>query len=315
MSVVQITAKLCIVALALLAFVAPVSAASVIFLANPPAGNDNNTCSFASPCQTLGTLGRLDSNGQVTCAQGTAFGSNFIAALSVTVDCPGLFVPNQTALQGFLGEFEPDGIVITIRHLTINGQFAGTGALGVSITGGSGSTLVLEDCVFENFSGTAIQIAPNGPYTLILRNTRMLNNGAGVVLKPAAGGSITATLDHVTISRNNGGGLKTDTTSGAVTLDVTDSVVSSNTGNGLNAVGGAGGPAMLSIHNSVIAKNGAAGVQVNGATAAAMIDTTLLDSNASGATAVVNGGHMLTYGNNRTVGSPGSGFTGTAPLN
>jgi hypothetical protein len=61
MSVVQITAKLCIVALALLAFVAPVSAASVIFLANPPAGNDNNTCSFASPCQTLGTLGRLGS--------------------------------------------------------------------------------------------------------------------------------------------------------------------------------------------------------------------------------------------------------------
>jgi hypothetical protein len=58
--------------------------------------------------------------------------------------------------------------------------------------------------------------------------------------------------------------------------------------------------------------DGTAGVQVNGATAAAMIDTTLLDSNASGATAVINGGHMLTYGNNRIVGTPGSGFTGTA---
>ena len=52
----------------------------------------------------------------------------------------------------------------------------------------------------------------------------------------------------------------------------------------------------------------------NGATAAAMIDTTLLDSNASGATAVVGGGHMLTYGNNRIVGSSGSGFTGLASL-
>ena len=45
-----------------------------------------------------------------------------------------------------------------------------------------------------------------------------------------------------------------------------------------------------------------------------MIDTTLLDSNAAGATSVINGGHMLTYGNNRIVGSSGLGFTGTAGL-
>jgi hypothetical protein len=57
-----------------------------------------------------------------------------------------------------------------------------------------------------------------------------------------------------------------------------------------------------------------AGVQVNGASAAAMIDTTLLDSNATGATTAINGGHMLTYGNNRIVGTAGSGFTGSAAL-
>ena len=76
----------------------------------------------------------------------------------------------------------------------------------------------------------------------------------------------------------------------------------------------AGGPAMLNVHNSVIAKNGQAGVTGNGATAAVMLDTTLLDSNASGATVVVNGGHILTYGNNRIVGTDGSGFTGSATL-
>jgi hypothetical protein len=48
-------------------------------------------------------------------------------------------------------------------------------------------------------------------------------------------------------------------------------------------------------------------MQVNGATAAAMIDTTLLDSGATSATSVVGGGHMLTYGNNRIVGAAGSG--------
>jgi hypothetical protein len=315
-SIAQTTAKLWIVALALLAFVAPVSAASVVFLANPPAGNDNNPCSFASPCQTLGgSLGKLDSNGQVTCAQGTAFGSAGFPVQSVIIDCPGLFVPNQTAFEGFLGEFIADGIVIKIRHLTVNGQFAGTGAGGVLITGGSGGTLVLEDCVFENFSGTAIQIAANGPYTLILKNTRISNNGAGVVIKPASGGSVTATFDGVTIDGNTGGGLKTDTTNGPVRVDISNSTISNNSGNGLNAVSGAGGANMLNLKNDVIAGNGTAGVQANGPNAAALIDMTLLDSNASGALTTINGGRLLTYGNNHIVGSAGSGFTGTAPLN
>jgi hypothetical protein len=44
-----------------------------------------------------------------------------------------------------------------------------------------------------------------------------------------------------------------------------------------------------------------------------MIDTTLLDGNAS-ATSVISGGHILTYGNNRIVGTAGSGITGSAAL-
>jgi hypothetical protein len=71
---------------------------------------------------------------------------------------------------------------------------------------------------------------------------------------------------------------------------------------------------MLSIHNSVIAKNGQAGVSAAGTNGAALVDMTLLDSNTTGATSVVSGGHILTYGNNRIVGMPGSGFTSTTPL-
>jgi hypothetical protein len=150
---------------------------------------------------------------------------------------------------------------------------------------------------------------------LVIRNSR-ISNGAtvAVTLKPAPGGSINATFDHVTITKNGGGGIRLDTTNGPVTVDATDSVISNNVGNGFGVIGGAGGPAMLSVHNSVIAKNGAAGVSATGATGAAMIDTTLLDSNVSGATSVASGGHILTYGNNRIVGTAGSGFTGPATL-
>jgi hypothetical protein len=44
-----------------------------------------------------------------------------------------------------------------------------------------------------------------------------------------------------------------------------------------------------------------------------MVDMTLLDTNAS-ATSIASGGHILTYGNNRIVGTLGAGFTSTVPL-
>jgi hypothetical protein len=146
-------------------------------------------------------------------------------------------------------------------------------------------------------------------------NTRISNNNSGgILLKPAHGGSITATLDRVTITQNAGGGIKIDTTSGPVTADITDSIISNNGGNGINAVGNAGGQAIVNIKSSVFARNGGAGVQANGVNAGVLIATTLFDQNAAGATSVVNGGNMFTYGNNQIVGSAGSGFNHTAGL-
>jgi hypothetical protein len=175
-------------------------------------------------------------------------------------------------------------------------------------------TVILENVHISGAFTYAIFAQPTSASTLIVKNCVFDTGGAGVYLKPSAGASLSARFDHVTIAGNTGGGIKIDTGNGPVTVDITDSEISSNAGNGLNAVGGAGGPAIFNISRSVIARNGVAGVQVNGATAAAMIDTTLLDSNTNGATTVINGGRILTYGNNRVVGTPGSGFTGSAGL-
>ena len=43
-----------------------------------------------------------------------------------------------------------------------------------------------------------------------------------------------------------------------------------------------------------------------------LIATTLFDQNASGATSIVGGGNIFTYGNNDVVGSLGSGFPNMA---
>jgi Right handed beta helix region len=272
-------------------------------------GTDSNSCTPTQPCADVqGALAHAGINSgnsaQVICLGGSAVnGVGFFLTDGVTVDvdCP----------QGSLPFITFEGGVVTVRFRHLN---LGNTSVSAAITASSGGTIILEDCVFTGSTAAELDVEPNGPLNLVIRNSRISNSGSGILLKPAAGGSITATLDHVTIADNTGGGIKIDTTNGPVTLDVTDSVISSNASNGINAVGNAGGQTMASIKNSVIAKNGLVGVQVNGANAGVLLQTTLLDQNVGGATSVVNGGHISTYGNNSIVGSAGSGFTGTAPL-
>ncbi len=314
---IKIIAKLFAVAVALAAFllIAPTFAAAgslVTFVSST--GSDSNPCTAALPCGTIvQAITATTSGGQVNCLNSqygnveNAFTVLFLS-YAVTIDCPGVVEngPNAPLLR-----IEGTDNVVKFRNLTFSG--ADGGSTPISFTGGG--TLILENCVFENYNApnAALDIEPTGPLNLVITNSRMSNGGTvAIVLKPAAGGSINATFDHVTVTNNGGGGIRLDATNGPVTADVTDSVISNNAGNGLNASGGAGGAAMLSIHNSVIAKNGAAGVSSSGANGAALVDTTLLDSNASGATSVVAGGHMLTYVNNRIIGPAGAGFTATA---
>jgi hypothetical protein len=231
--------------------------------------------------------------------------------VSLTIDCAGVYDATIASQAAF--RLHGTNQVVKIRNLTFSGAAGGYPAIQAT---GSG-TLILENCVFENFTasgaGPALDIEPTDAFNLVITNSRISNSAAGVVIKPAAGGSVTATFNGVTIADNTGGGMKTDTTNGPVRVDISNSTISNNSGNGLNAVSGAGGANMLNLKNDVIAGNGTAGVQANGTNAAALIDMTLLDSNANGALTTINGGRLLTYGNNHIVGSAGSGFTGTAP--
>src|SRR5580704_15168377 len=184
------------------------------------------------------------------------------------------------------------------------------GATSAIKVGKNGSgTLVFENCVFANSSGDGLDIEPTGALTLVVTNSRVSNNTAGgVVLKPASGGSVTATFNGVTITKN-AGGLHTDTTNGPVEVDVSDSTISNNADNGIIAIGAAGGTNVVNLNHDVIASNGQAGIAVSGGNAAVFVDTTLLDSNATGATSVPSSGQVYTYKNNRLIGSVGSGFT------
>jgi hypothetical protein len=318
-STIRPTTGLCIVFTAVAAFlpIAPSYAAdlptkpsdSVTFAASTGSGS---TCSYAQPCSDFSiaaqnAIGNGGGTGRVVCL-GAAYVGNPADAIFVQfnntvleIDCPaGAFLATLA--------FQATNDTGRVRGMTFIGSSNG-GALTFP---GSG-TLILEDCTLIDQTVPAIDLEPNGPLNVVIRNSRIANNSSGMLFKPQAGGSITVTLDHVTIADNTGGGIKVDTTNGPVSIDITDSVISKNGGNGINAVAVAN-QGVISIKNSVIARNGAAGVQANGADAGVLMQTTLLDQNAGGATAVVNTGHISSYGNNSIVGGAGSGFTGTAPL-
>ena len=265
-------------------------------------GMDMNSCVFTNPCLTLSrALTSTISGGTVSCLDSGEF-SNATITISVTIDCAG-----TSAELGSLTINGP-GILVTLKNLTI------AQGLPTGITYQQGAGLILDNVRIIT-STSAISVTPTTAAKLIVSNSIFGNNSSGVVIKPGAGGSVFASFDHVTIANNTGGGLKTDTTTGGpITVDISNSTVSNNAGNGLNAVSGAGGTNMLNLIHNVIAANGSSGVQANGATAAALVNNTVLDSNTVGATAAVGGGRVLTYGNNSIVGSPGSGFTGSATL-
>ena len=276
----------------------PVMAASLFFIGT----GAGTVCSQTAPCELSTAISQATATPvELSCADSSDVFSGATINKSLTIDCAGT--------AGSINGIEVNsGAVVTLRNLTIGGNTED----GIFLING---TLILENVHFVGVGSIGINAAPISPSTLIVKNS-IINRGGvpAVLLKPGAGGSLSASFDHVTIAGNGGGGIRLDTTNGPVTADVTDSVISNNAGNGVSAQGGAGGAAMLSIHNSVIADNGAAGVNATGTNGAALVDTTLLDSNASGATSVASGGRIVTYGNNRIIGTLGSGFTGTASL-
>jgi hypothetical protein len=285
-------------------------------------GSDsNNTCTtVAQPCATVGQAALQispTSGGVVSCIGGTGpvnntGGIELTQPLELTIDCPGgTFL--GTGSNPFDLQLTGANQILKIRHLTFDLANIASGASAILVQG-SGN-LILEDCVFENGSGVALNITPNGPLNLVIKNSRISNSAAGILLQPAAGGSINATLDHVVITGNTGtgGGIKSNSADGIVNLDITESEISYNGGVGVNGRSG-GFLNMVSINNSVITKNGAQGVQANGANVGITVQTTLLDQNTGGATSIEAGGHISTYGNNSIIGPSGSGFTGTASL-
>jgi hypothetical protein len=304
---IRVIAKLFAVTVALAAFsyIEPVRAEGPVLFVSATGGG--SACTQTAPCASVyEAFLASPSGGRIICMTPVFqnINVNFNINGTYVFDCPSITWAGAVDVSG-------SNIVVKFQHA----GFSGLGTVTSLVKVAGGGTLIFDDCVFEDVAGIALDIEPTGALNLVIKNSRVSNNtAAGVLIKPASGGSVTATFDGVTIT-NNAGGLKTDTTNGPVTVDVFNSNISKNANNGLVALGGAGGNNMVTVKNSVIGSNGQAGIEVIGGTAAVLVNNAVLDSNTGGALVTASMGRILTYGNNSTIGTPGTGFTGTVPLN
>ena len=281
--------------------VLPSSAENVAFVS---ATGTSGPCAQTAPCASIfqAIVSLPNTGGRIVCATPVSEtgGFNFSGGTWV-FDCPSAVMHGNLTISG--------NAVLKFQHMSFS-----LGANKIFVSAGGGGTLIYDDCVLEDATGTPLDVEPAFPLNLVIKNSRVSNNtAAGVLIKPASGGSVVASFDGVTITKN-AGGLRTDSTNGAVRVDISNSTISNNADNGLIALGGAGGINIVTLKSDVVASNGQAGIEASGANALILVNNAVLDQNVAGAISVVSGGHINTYGNNSIIGNPGSAWTGTAPL-
>jgi hypothetical protein len=160
-----------------------------------PTGSDSNSCTAAQPCATIaGATNTLYAGGQVSCintpniaqATGTLY---YGMSLTFAIDCVGVDAAASGGINSDL-QFSGGDQAIKISNLT----FSGSQGAGVAIEVTGAGTLILEKCIFENFSGVALEIEPTGPFNLVIRDSRISNSASGVLIEPGSGGSVKARL-------------------------------------------------------------------------------------------------------------------------
>ena len=272
-------------------------AAPMAFVAST--GDDTNPCTRAQPCKTLVRAAFVvDALGEVNCLDSGPFEfGGFTFSKSTTIDCAGLHVID---LANF-GAFQLNGHVVKIRNLTISGVSGGWPA--VRILGGG--TLIIENCVFENFKASgarAIDITlSGGSFSLIMTNSRVSNSTAGnILIRPTDNATVSAVFDRVTVTQSTFG-IKADgsgQSGGQIDVEVRDSIVAHHSTNGFISVSDAGqAPIHFKVTRSSAANNMAFGAVASGAQAFMILGGTTLTKNGTGL-AQLNGATVASYGNN-----------------
>lgn len=274
-------------------------------------GDDVNPCSRTEPGKTFaGAISKTAAGGEIDCLDSGGFGPVTIVK-SITIDGGGalgsILNANTTGII-----IRGDNIVVTLRHLTIQG--AGNGLCGIKVL--NCAVLNIENCVISSQAGRGIEVVPGSNARVFIKDTLIRGNdnnpnGGGIRIAPEATFSVTAFLDNVRLEGNLYGLQVED----RVTATARNCVAAGNATDGFSAAGSAG-PISLNLEGCVAASNGTFGIRNANADADSVIRLSNVTVVGNGTGVGATGkSSVVSFGNNRIDGNSvdGAATTTKAP--
>jgi hypothetical protein len=276
-------------------------------------GDDANPCSRTAPCKTFaGAISKTAAGGEIDALDPGGFGALTITK-AMTVDGGSAFASILAAGTNGIVIQAGANDVVTLRNLSIDG--GGSGLDGVRFL--AGAALHIEHCVIFNFAQHGVTFLPAGNARLfikdsIIRNNNNPTNGGAVLVQPGAAANAQASLDGVRLEGNLFGLFAADRS----TVAVRNSVAAANGNSGFTA-GSNGLAVILNLEGCLVAENNATaattGVLSAGAAATVRLSNVTVVNNGVGLSSV-NGGNIVSFGNNRIAGNVTDGApTATLP--
>ena len=251
-------------------------------------GDDVNPCSRTAPCKTwAGAISKTAVGGEIDALDPAGFGTVTIVK-SITLNGSGTLasIAAPGGINGII--INGAGINVVLRNIEINGF--GTGLNAVRIL--NANSVRFDHDHILGFSGRGIDIQSTSPVKVTIDDS-IIRNNAGIGVAAASGVSMldishsyiegngshgvwsnsgTATISHTALQQN---GLAGAVITGSGTkMTVADSTLSANN-KGIEAGTGTSTTAIVTVTNSVITNNTAAGVSLEGATVQSTGDNTI----------------------------------------
>ena len=288
-------------------------------------GDDVNPCSRTAPCKTFaGAISKTFINGEIDCLDEGGFGT-ITTTKSITIDGTygsgfgSILASGTNGVNINLTSNTSDDPLRTVRlrNLSITGVGASgtvgtrTGIIGVRVIQSANPALAvyIENCLIHSFSQRGISDERTTASKLYVTDTIVRDNGQiGVVLLPAAGSSgVTANFSNFRSEGNVLSGIFLGTASKST---LSDSVLAGN-GNAGAQCDGAGTQCMFV--RTEMSHNTSFGLVAGSGASVSRIHDCVINNNATGIT--FTGGTVESSGNNtiraNTNGNPpyGAGFS------
>jgi hypothetical protein len=270
-------------------------------------GTDSGACSYLAPCRNFTyALGQVQSGGTVTALDSAGY-SPFTINKAVTITAPPGVTPIISAGAG--------GVAITITaqstdNIVLSGlNLNGAGVAYNGIVFNSGGSLMVADCVLQNFfytgdttTGNGIILQPtSGTLYFTIKNTIAVNNGnTGFYYFLVSGSPIaTGVIDHFVATNNSLAGISvfTDSSGGSTILTVSNSVVGNSPNYGMFLKNQSNKSLLVTIDN-VSATGNLIGIDAS-FTAKVLLSRSAITGNGTGISNQTSSNTFFTYKDNR----------------